>query len=226
MLRRIAEYSTFVREFRRTFETTGALLPSGRLLAKALTRPISQDRAALRILEVGAGTGAVTKEIVRYLKPGDRLDIVELNERFVRVLQHRFEKEPVFQAVAERTSILHVAVQDLQCREPYDYIISGLPMNNFSTQLVQEIFQHLLSLLRPGGTLSFYEYLWIRGFKMLLSRSQERRRVAEVGSVLKDYLKRYEVQCDTVFGNLPPALAHHLRLEGNGNGAVHESRVR
>jgi hypothetical protein len=74
--------------------------------------------------------------------------------------------------------------------------------------------------------LSWYEYLWIRGFKMLVSTGQERRRVAEVGSLLKGYLQRYEVHRDTVFVNVPPALAHHLRLEGKGNGAVHEPSTR
>ncbi|MCY2994087.1 MAG: methyltransferase domain-containing protein [Planctomycetota bacterium] len=221
MLRRISEYSTFVREFRRTFETTGALLPSGRLLARAMVRPISAHETPVRILEVGAGTGAVTKEILRHVKSDDHFDVVELNDRFVQVLQRRFATEPAFQAVADRTTILHAAVQDLQVTQPYDFIISGLPLNNFSTQLVKEIFQHLLTLLRPGGTLSFYEYLWIRRFKMLVSTPKERRRVAEVGSLMKSYLKQYEFHCDTIFVNLPPALAHHLRLEGNGNGSWH-----
>lgn len=219
MLRRIAEYSTFVREFRRTFETTGALLPSGRLLARALARPVSRHKGPARILEVGAGTGAVTREILRHVRDDDRLDVVELNDRFVEVLRRRFDTEPLFQHAAGRAQILHAPVQTVQAAEPYDYIISGLPLNNFSIELVEEIFQHLLRLLRPGGTLSWYEYLWVRPLKMLVSSHQERRRVAEVGSLLKGYLKRYEVRCDTVFVNVPPALAHHLQLEGNGNGA-------
>ena len=103
MLRRISEYSTFVREFRRTFETTGALLPSGRLLGRALVRPISAHEAPVRVLEVGAGTGAVTKEILRHVRPDDHFDVVELNDRFVHVLQNRFATEPAFQAVADRT---------------------------------------------------------------------------------------------------------------------------
>lgn len=223
MLRRITEYRTFVREVRRTFETTGAILPSSRRLARALVKPMSAHAQPVRILEVGAGTGAVTSEILRYVRPGDHADIVELNDRFVKTLHHRFETEPTFQAVSQRATIVHSAVQDLKVGEPYDYIISGLPVNNFSTQLVEEVFAHLMSLLRPGGTLSFYEYLWIRRFKMLVSSSTERRRVVEVGHILKDYLKRYEVHCDTVFVNLPPALAHHLRLEGKGNGTPHDT---
>jgi phospholipid N-methyltransferase len=223
MLHRIAEYSTFVREFRRTFETTGAIVPSGRLLARALVRPLSHHNGAARILEVGAGTGAVTGEILKHVTDQDHLTLVELNARFVDVLRRRFQKEPAFSQVADRTSIVHAAVQEVQVDQPYDYIISGLPLNNFSKDQVRDIFQHLLSLLRPGGTLSFYEYLWIRRFKMLVSTRQERHRVREVGSLVKDYLKKYEVHCDTVFVNVPPALAHHLRWEPDGNGATHDS---
>ncbi len=213
MLQRISEYSTFFSEFRRTFDTTGAVAPSGPGLARALARPLSQHRSPTRILEVGPGTGAVTREIVRYVEPDDRLDIVELNDRFVEVLQGRFASEPDFQKVAAQTEILHMAVQDLPADASYDYIVCGLPFNNFPAGLVRIIVRRLLRFLRPGGTLSFFEYLGIRRVKMLLTSKDERRRIAQVGCVLQHFLRQYECDKNTVFLNLPPAIAHHLRVD-------------
>ena len=217
MKEQIAEYSAFFREFRKTFDTTGALAPSGRMLAKAMIRPIRNHGDPIRILEVGAGTGAVTQEIVRHVAADDRLDIVELNDRFVDVLRRRFENEPRFREVAGQTQVFHTAIQDLDVDEPYDHIICGVPFNNFSTELVKAIFRRMLELLQPGGTLSFFEYLWIRRLKMLVASRDERRRVARVGCVLKKYIDRYEGGRNRVLLNVPPAVAHHLNFGPNGN---------
>ncbi len=207
----LSDYVTFLSEYRRTFETTGAIAPSSRGLARALSRPLSRHDVAARILEVGPGTGAVTREIVRHVGPGDRLDIVELNERFVDLMRGRFASEPDFQKIADQTEIFHMPVQDLPSEEPYDYIISGLPLNNFPTDLVSSLLRRLMRLLRPGGTLSFFEYLAIRRVKTVVSPRRVRRRLARVGRVVNNYLKEYEHDRDTVFLNLPPAVAHHLR---------------
>ena len=213
----ISDYSTFFREFRKTFDTTGALAPSGRMLAKAMVKPIRDHSQPVRILEVGAGTGAVTQELVRHVAPGDRLDVVELNDRFVDVLRRRFENEPRFREVAEQTEIFHTAIQDLQADEPYDYIVCGVPFNNFSTELVKAIFRRMLELLRPGGTLSFFEYLWIRRLKMMVASPDERRRIARVGCILRKYIDRYERGHNRVLLNVPPAVAHHLNYGSNGS---------
>lgn len=219
MIKRISEYSTFIREFGRTFDTTGALLPSGRFLARALARPLREHAGGpMRILEVGPGTGAVTQEIVRHVRPQDRLHIVELNERFVSVLRRRFAMEPCFQRVAEQTSIFHSPVQDLTADEPYDYIVCGLPFNNFPADLVETILGHLFGILRPGGCMTFFEYLWVRPLKKLVASRQQRRRVVEVGGVLGRYLTRYEQAHDNVYLNVLPAVAHYLRNDSHGSG--------
>ena len=219
MIKRIAEYSTFFREFRETFDTTGALAPSGRFLARALVRPLRERTdGPVRILEVGPGTGAVTQELVRHLRPDDRFHVVELNDRFVAVLKRRFDAEPRFRQVAEQTSIFHAPVQELPVDEPYDFIVCGLPFNNFPAELVETIFTRLIEILKPGGSMTFFEYLWVRPFKRLIARREQRRRVVEVGGILRRYLDRYEHAHDNVYLNVLPAVAHYLRVDGNGSG--------
>lgn len=216
MLRQLSEVTTFLGEFRRTFYTTGAVLPSGKQLARAVCRPLREHAKPVRVLEVGPGTGAVTQEIVKHIRPGDQFDIVELNDRFVELLKKRFETEPSFKRVSEQSSIHHKPVQDLQVDQPYDVIISGLPVNNFPIGLVRELMRHLASLVAPHGTLSFFEYLAIRRMKVLVAGHSERRRLAGVGRVIEHYLRQYEFRCDTAWINFPPALIHHLRLDPPG----------
>ena len=141
MKRMFSEYRDFFREFRSRFETTGAVAPSGRFLATALTGPLKQHDGAVRVLEVGPGTGAVTRHVVRCLKPEDRFDLVELNENFVALLSRLFDEEDSFRSVADISAVHHCPLQEFGDAEPYDYIISGLPLNNFPAALVEEIFE-------------------------------------------------------------------------------------
>src|SRR5262249_41021193 len=155
----------FFRECRRQFRNTGAILPSTRFLARALVSELRKPRETARILEVGPGTGSVTKEILRHLQPEDRLDLVEINPRFIALLHERFEKEWQFRFYRDQVQIIHSPVEKMPGEGLYDFIVSGLPLNNFPVSLVRTIFRAYDRLLKPGGTLTYYEYSFIRHLK-------------------------------------------------------------
>jgi phosphatidylethanolamine/phosphatidyl-N-methylethanolamine N-methyltransferase len=209
----MSEYGLFFREFLRNFHTTGAILPSGRALAKALSRYVAEPSSTpRRIVEVGPGTGAVTQHIIGALQPTDRLDLVELNESFVRLLEHRLQNDPHFQPAADRIRVLHCPVEELSGGSTYDLIVSGLPLNNFSVDLVEKILKVLLNLLSPGGTLSFFEYIGMRRMKSVISNSAERQRLRGIRTAMHDVLKIHEIRRDAVWSNIPPAWVHHVRV--------------
>ena len=108
------ECGAFFRAFRRNFYTTGAILPSSRFLARAMASDLKGRRKPARILEVGPGTGAVTREIVRHLQEGDRFDAVEINASFVAHLRKRFNQEPLFRKFDENRRWDYAAF--LRCR--------------------------------------------------------------------------------------------------------------
>ncbi len=139
-MRYLTECREFFGQFRQQYHTTGSILPSSRALGRALTRPMRHARGPRRILEVGPGTGAVTAAILRALRPGDLLDIVEINAQFVAVLERRFAEEPAFRACRGQARLIHAPLQEVAGVHAYDFMISGLPLNNFSVDLVKEIF--------------------------------------------------------------------------------------
>jgi phosphatidylethanolamine/phosphatidyl-N-methylethanolamine N-methyltransferase len=208
---RWSDHRVFLSEFFKRFHTTGAVLPSGPWLAASLVRYLDEPDGCRRILEVGPGTGAVTRRIVAALRPEDHLDLVELNDQFVAHLRDRFAHEPSFMAVADRAQIHHCPIETLQCDKPYDVIISGLPLNNFSAELVERILTILMGLLKPGGTLSFFEYIGIRSARALVSRGAERERLRGIGRALERVLQPGEIRRDWVWPNVPPAWVHHVR---------------
>src|SRR5262249_46482242 len=127
-----SEYAQFFGEFRRNFNQTGAILPSGAFLAGALVRPLRGSRPPGRILEVGPGTGSVTRAIARVMRIGDRLDAVEINARFAWALRDRIARDPLFEPFRGDVEVITAPVQELIGESVYDYIVSGLPLNNFS----------------------------------------------------------------------------------------------
>jgi phospholipid N-methyltransferase len=207
------ECGDFFREFRRHFQTTGAILPSSRFLARALVKPLRLPRTPSRILEVGPGTGSVTREIARRLLPDDRLDAVEINGRFVKMLEARLQTDKVLRPRCDQIHVIHAAVQDLLGDSVYDFIVSGLPLNNFPVVLVREIFSTYTRLLKPGGMLSYYEYTLLRHLKTPFVGRRERRRLFRVGRVLRGYIRNFQVRRERIFINVPPATVRHLRLK-------------
>lgn len=208
----LTDHFEFFRQFRRRFETTGAITPSSRFLARAITRPMTRRNRSGRILEVGPGTGAITKQIVRLLRPQDRFDLVELNESFAKLLRDRFQNDPVYRPAAERSAVHVCPIQEFAATEPYDIIISGLPLNNFPPELVRSIFETQFRLLAPGGTLSYFEYMYVRPIRKFVASSAERARLTELDRIANEYQSKYRVRRSWVFLNLPPAWVQHLQV--------------
>jgi phospholipid N-methyltransferase len=209
----LAEWGDLLRESRNNFRDTGSLMPSSRFLAQALASDLRRRRAPGRILEVGPGTGAVTARILRHLLPSDRLDLVELNSRFIRILEHRFDQEWNFWRHKEQVRIIHSPLENLSTETQYDYIISGLPLNNFPVDLVRTIFRSFRRLLKPGGTLSYFEYELVRQLKTPFSNKNERRRLQRVGRVVSHYIDAYQIRMQRILINVPPAIVRHMRFQ-------------
>src|SRR5882724_7167109 len=126
----LQDYRAFLIQFLRNYETTGAVIPSGRALGAALCRHVGIG-APQRILEAGPGTGAVTSCLIQRMRAGDELWLVELNPTFAAHLRDAFQERPSFRAVADRCRLIEGSIQDLGQEAHFDLIVSGLPLNNF-----------------------------------------------------------------------------------------------
>ena len=124
----------FTRRALQSHHEVGAFCPSGSLLARKMTKwmsiePYGQSR---RVLEVGAGTGPFTREILKNLKPGDCLDVVELQADFCEILEQEV-LGPFRSANPDITVKLHNrSILDAQIDGPYDDIICGSSIQYFS----------------------------------------------------------------------------------------------
>lgn len=89
IVRLVRDTAGFSYEFLRHPKGIGSLLPSSRGLARAMYRVADAygHRDAI-VVEAGAGTGAITRELVHHF-PAERLIINEANPRLVERLNEK-----------------------------------------------------------------------------------------------------------------------------------------
>jgi phosphatidylethanolamine/phosphatidyl-N-methylethanolamine N-methyltransferase len=143
----------FLKEVIRANRTTGAIAPSSRRLAEAVTDMAEITNADI-IVEYGPGTGVFTEAILRKKKPDAFFTAMEVNEHFVHATKARFPEAHVVHDSAENTiSYLKEAGYD-HC----DAIVSGLPWTRFDDELQDRILNATWEVLRPGGRFVTFGY--------------------------------------------------------------------
>lgn len=209
-----ADTLAFFKELPKNFKEIGSVIPSSRMLAASLARPI--ERAAghkpLRILEVGPGTGPITRRILQLMQPSDTLVVCELNENFINQLKVRLEKNKFYIRNRERVTFHHGPVQDFRgqgLEQSFDAIVSSVPFSNMTAELVHDILSLYRELLKEDGSLTFVEYAGIRRIGSLLQNDAEKERIRKVDDVVKQWKENWaahgSVERDFTLMNVPPA---------------------
>jgi phospholipid N-methyltransferase len=199
----------FWRQFRQNFVEMGAILPSSGALAQAAVAYLAQKQEQAQVLEVGAGTGAFTREIVPLLQPGDTLDVVEINPELMTHLQERFRQEPIFKTTGVEINFITADIRRVPFSRHYDYIIFSLPLTNFPPGMVQEILNLMIECLKPGGVFSYVKYIFIGRLKHLLSGSTVRAEMTANQKIIEGFASRYQIERRAVLRNFPPAWTYY-----------------
>src|SRR5262245_13488521 len=209
----LKDITVFFSQVRENFTTTGAIAPSSRLLGRAITHPLTKRSTdPIDVLEVGPGTGAFTQHIVKVLQSGDRLEVYELNARFCEYLSQNLPWED-FRLKGILCQLHNADVRDIPKDIQFDYIVCGLPFNNFEPELVSEILTVLLDRLKDNGVFSYFEYNLSHQFKSKFLKSQDRQRMIRVGRVVRAFIEAHQFGYRQVWLNLPPARARYCRKE-------------
>ena len=119
--------------------------PSGPRLADALARCADLERPG-PVLELGAGTGSLTRGLMRAGCPANRIVALEGEPRLVTVLRRDFPRMTVLEGDATRIGeYLAGRVERLAA------VISSLPIKWFPLEAQRAIVKPCLDLLGPGG---------------------------------------------------------------------------
>ena len=211
----LRERLTFLSQLRADFVHTGAIQPSSRFLAAAMTQPLRDSSSgSARILEIGPGTGPVTRAIARGMSEQDELECYEINSDFAQYLNRTVQEDPLFSSARDRIRIHNAPAQELEAGEGFDFVVCSAPLNNFDAGTIEDIFRTSFAAMRPGGTFTFFGYVVFPALRGFFARSDTLAKLAEAQAVKNDWIKRHAKDSRVVLLNLPPARVHHL--EGLG----------
>jgi phosphatidylethanolamine/phosphatidyl-N-methylethanolamine N-methyltransferase len=132
--------------------TTGAQMPSGRRLAQAMAAAVDPQIPGW-VIELGPGTGPVTRALIERGVAAERLLLVEANAEFCRLLSRRHPGARVVHGDA------FAAVRRLR-REglPVAAVVSSLPLMTLAPRRRLRLLHDCLRLMGPGGRFVQFTY--------------------------------------------------------------------
>ena len=209
----LKERTLFFGDALKNLHEVGSIIPSSQAVARAMTAALRSRPSPRRILEVGAGTGPITARIARLMRPGDHLDVYEINPRFTAYLERRFEREERFARVRDQVTIHTAGIETIEPIPQYDIIISAIPFTNFPPEMVETFLETYRTILRPDGVLTYIEFAFGKAILGRFSKRPDRERIRAVAQVLKRYQDAYQFRHRFVPLNAPPARIRSLRFD-------------
>jgi len=131
----------------------GAVMPSGRLLARTMASYV--DPAARGpVVELGPGTGAITNALVAHGVSQKRLVLVEYNPAFCVLLRDRYPQATVVQGDAYTLRETLWDVLD----DPASAVVSGLPLVTKPMLTRLKLVRDAFAAMTPGAPFVQFTY--------------------------------------------------------------------
>jgi phosphatidylethanolamine/phosphatidyl-N-methylethanolamine N-methyltransferase len=131
----------------------GAVMPSGRVLARTMAQYVDIDSSG-PVVELGPGTGAITSALIDRGVDQKRLVLVEYNPGFCALLRDRYPHAKVVQgdAYTLRDSLWNVL------SSPASAIVSGLPLVTKPMLTRLKLVREAFLALAPGAPFVQFTY--------------------------------------------------------------------
>jgi phosphatidylethanolamine/phosphatidyl-N-methylethanolamine N-methyltransferase len=131
----------------------GALLPSSRTLARAMAAEIDLGKSGI-IIELGAGTGAVTHALLQAGITSERLLVIERDRKLHAVMSSRF---PGLNVVCADAVDLDQVLIDQKITK-VNAIVSSLPLLSMPKPVRHAIQECMASCIGHDGTIIQFTY--------------------------------------------------------------------
>ena len=187
---RMTENFLFLGKFLRHGTTIASVWPSSTHLARATIKEIDWNHAKV-VVELGAGTGPITDQIIRRLKPHTTLIAIERDADFAKILKRRFSMHKNVEIVQADVRDLEKVLK-LRGIKHVDAFVSGLPTPSLPPPVRNRMLASVRRYLVDGGVYS---------------------NITEIPFIYWKYYKKFfkQVSFDFVMKNMPPGGVYHCR---------------
>lgn len=208
----LKDHIVMLREFFREFKSTGTLCSSGPHAARALASPVIGSRPPMNILEVGPGTGPVTKVILDYLQEGDSLTLCEINPRLMAQLKVNVKENPQYLKHKDRIHFFEGPVQEMGEEMKFDVFVCAIPFLNLDVAVVEEIFSKLLRIAKPNAVMTYFEYIGLRKLGKMIPLKDRQERLRAIERYMNTEARPRMFDLNRVWLNVLPINIYKLRM--------------
>ena len=154
ILKKTDENLLFIKSWVQNPKALGSIAPSSEALGKFISKQIS-IKPHEYVVEIGAGTGSLTQELLASGIPPEKLIVVELDEKLSAFLKKKLPAQVmIICGNAENLgALLPAFTQGL-----IPTIISGIPMMNLRKEEQVRIISSCFDVMNEGGTLLQFTY--------------------------------------------------------------------
>ena len=151
--RGLADGARFIKTLIAAPRLTGAVAPSGKALARAMASAIGSPPRGL-IVELGPGTGPVTRSLVESGVAPERLALIEYDPGFCQLLRRRFAP----------AKVIHGDAYDLPrtlaelAGQPIAAFVSSLPLLNQPPERREKLVADAFKLMGSSGRFVQFTY--------------------------------------------------------------------
>ena len=186
--------SHFLKEFIFHPLQTNSVCPSSTYLAEAMTSTETLSPSKC-VVELGPGTGAITKKIMSVIPEKCIFFALEINPVFVEIMKEKFPSAAVYSDSAVNIKE-YLKKHKVEC---CDTVISSLPWTSFDELLQKQLLGAIHQSLSQDGKIIAYSYL--NGFFLPSSRRFRK--------LLNQHFPN--VKKKIVLKNIPPAVVYECR---------------
>ena len=144
----------FIKESLKNIKEVGTVLPSSKFIVEKMVAPINFKKK-LTILELGPGSGVITKKLLEKMSYDSQLICFETNKTFYQELKKINDNKMVLINKSAEKMKLHLDEFEI---EKVDYIVSSVPLVSLSKETTNKILSVSVEILGKSGKLIQLQY--------------------------------------------------------------------
>lgn len=143
-------------QFARDPGSVGTVVPSSRFLARRMMNAADITNAKV-VLEIGAGTGAITRELLKHANENAKIIIIDNNIESIEILRSKLAQSK--QVTLVHGNALNIReILSAHSIEKVDSLVSSLPYTSLGSELTKSILMRASQVLSPNGHFVAFQY--------------------------------------------------------------------
>ena len=176
----------FFKESLKNIKEVGTIFPSSKSVVEKMVAPINFEKK-LTILELGSGSGVITKKLLGKISCDSQLICFETNKKFYQELKKINDKKMIL--INESAEKMKSYLDEFEI-EKVDYIVSSVPLVSLPKETTNKILSISVEILGESGKLIQLQYT-----KLLDKRLKSHYNQIDIQFTLKYYLPAFIYTC-------------------------------